>query len=428
MGGLNDPDSSQSALIGCLLICDSEEARRIATTVQSEWFTNKRLRAVWDILKEPCRRSQPVSLAVAVDLLKGSTDLAEYDSVSNTYEALLAQAIEDAGICTSWPEYAKQVRMGHARKAIITALDEAAIETTSAGSADEAIDNTIGKIVATAHSLPSASWEDSPAIEPMLGAFYDTYNEELEAIPFPQPELNTMGGMRKGNMVFVAAYSGQGKSWMCLDMMLHAASLGHKCAYFTLEVTKHELIERMIAMQTYTSLREISMKQAPYETILKGLGSIKQLPIDIYDGSTSLERVITAQLRNQYKIIFIDHLGLMRIHGKQTHRLNLDHTLEAMKGFATKHGIIFVIASQFSRPETKTGKIPKPTMYMMKESGGIEQIADYIIMVNKNVEMESGYERECYTMWTAKQRLGIAAREFQVTDLHERTGFRFRGF
>jgi replicative DNA helicase len=83
------------------------------------------------------------------------------------------------------------------------------------------------------------------------------------------------------------------------------------------------------------------------------------------------------------------------------------------KAFATENRVAMVLLAQLSRPENRT-KPPRPSMYMLKEAGGIEQIADYVVMIHQERELVQGYEQSRRIMWVEKQRQGVAAREFEV--------------
>jgi replicative DNA helicase len=59
-----------------------------------------------------------------------------------------------------------------------------------------------------------------------------------------------LGGLQKSDLIYVAGRPGMGKSSWGLGVAKGAAQLGFKSAFFSLEMSKRQLVERMISMDT----------------------------------------------------------------------------------------------------------------------------------------------------------------------------------
>lgn len=91
-------------------------------------------------------------------------------------------------------------------------------------------------------------------------SFLDTYydaNSYLSGIEFPwKPVQQATRGIRPGNLIYLSARPGQGKSSLAIDAAAHAVLQGKKVKYFSLEMTEMEMRYKLHARIAYQLTKE----------------------------------------------------------------------------------------------------------------------------------------------------------------------------
>ncbi|QQO17675.1 AAA family ATPase [Bradyrhizobium diazoefficiens] len=140
---------------------------------------------------------------------------------------------------------------------------------------------------------------------------------------------------RPGDLVLVGARPGQGKTLMSLELAVAAMKSGHRAAFFSLEYTEKDVLDR---------LRAIGADPAQFDKLLE---------VDCSDAISAdyvVKQMVTAP---RGTIVVIDYLQLL-----DQRRENPDLTVQvrALKSFARDKGLIVVFISQIDRsydPVTK---------------------------------------------------------------------------
>lgn len=140
---------------------------------------------------------------------------------------------------------------------------------------------------------------------------------------------------RPGDLVLVGARPGQGKTLMSLELAVAAMKSGHRAAFFSLEYTEKDVLDR---------LRAIGADPAQFDKLLE---------VDCSDAISAdyvVKQMATAPCGT---IVVINYLQLL-----DQRRENPDLTVQvrALKSFARDKGLIVVFISQIDRsydPVTK---------------------------------------------------------------------------
>jgi len=420
------PDLFEKAIIGSLLSVNADNAKSIAFDANPILFSTPQNLHAYKILRQAAIEGSPLRSKTAVAAIENSPGVLEhYGDHDGAVEAHLKNCIEAADPPESYPSFVKQLKLAHTKRILQGAIDKAQIESFMAPTPEEATSICVSNVITAASSLRILTTQTEFEISELRGEFFDSYTMGAEPIRFQQDRLNTVGGFRPGNIVFFGAKTALGKSWWALDVALEAALQGKRVRYYTLEMTRLEVIERLVAMmdaqQTFT-LEDVIQRKVPTATIQNYYSMIENLPITIIDGGRSPEQISTDTLAcgEDVDIIIVDHFHLLQFSGKD-YRIAVNNALNEFKSFAVENQVAMLMLAQLSRPENR-GESRKPTIYDLRESGAIEQIADFVILLHKNVEKMGITSREYYTMWTGKQRNGLPAGEFEVNF----KGYRFR--
>jgi replicative DNA helicase len=257
------------------------------------------------------------------------------------------------------------------------------------------------------------------ALQRLLEDYISDDPEDL--FPFAQATLNAIGaGMAPGDVVVVGARSGVGKTWWGLDEAERCVASGRRAVIFSLEMPQRQIVRRLMA-RGGISLTGLRKRAVPYDTLTDRADEIDRYRglLDIEDGPTTVDRVqsLLASARidgNPYRLVVIDHLHLMDVPGgRSEYRIALNQELTRIKHLASEHGCTIILLAQLNRPK-KGDEAKRPTIHDLRESGGIGDIADYVLLLHREPD-EQGHATNRGVIVVDKVRDGFGACDIDVT-------------
>lgn len=196
---------------------------------------------------------------------------------------------------------------------------------------------------------------------------------------------NCIRKVEKKQVVVVGAYSGVGKSDFAIEYMLRAICQEKmKVIFFSLEMPKGKLIERVVAKLIGCSMSEVEGYIASDDTVVQQAISKIQDHLLVYDGNNytiqDIERRIqTVNSKNvlggPVDMVFVDYFGYMK--GTSDFE-GASSSATKMKAIAKENNIIFVMLSQLNRGGNPYGE---PNMQQLKLTGDLEASADVIMLL-----------------------------------------------
>lgn len=309
----------------------------------------------------------------------------------------LFDLLSSVSVAANASYYAQIVR----DKAVLRRLVDASIKIAQlgyqgAGDVDDIVDVAQQTIYEVNDGKTS---DDYQAIKDLLEPVID----EIEAIqnfggaatgvPTGFAELDRLtNGLHAGQMVIVAARPGMGKSTLGLDFARNAAIRNHQAtAFFSLEMSKSEIVMRMLSAEAGLDLSKIRggrMNDDDWGRIVRKSGDISEAPLFIDDSPNLTMMEIRAKARrlkqrHDLKLIVIDYMQLMTS-GKrvESRQVEVSEFSRQIKLLAKELDIPVVALSQLNRgPESRSDK--KPMLSDLRESGSLEQDADLVILLHR---------------------------------------------
>ena len=164
--------------------------------------------------------------------------------------------------------------------------------------------------------------------------------------------------------------------------------------FFSLEMSKEQIIYRLLSMET--NINQVRLKtgqlvQSDWIKLTRAIKILSKLPIFIDDtvnlSINDIRSKIKTVLFEQKKIglVIIDYLQLMQLSNmKPDNRAQeLSQITRLLKTLAREFNIPIIALSQLSRNvENRVDK--KPVLSDLRESGSIEQDADLVLMLYRN--------------------------------------------
>lgn len=199
-------------------------------------------------------------------------------------------------------------------------------------------------------------------------------------------------GFQKGDFVIIAARPGSGKTSIAMQMAYNAAHGHHKKAGFiSLEMSKEQLIERLISMESRVPSEKMkvgNVNENEVEKIIGAAGKISETPLYVSDEYVGSSMELRRRMRRMVKehgcdIIFVDYLQLIR-GGKGGNREEEVAELSvSCKRVAKELHIPVVALAQLNR-ELEKRQDKRPLLSDLRESGSLEQDADLILFIYRD--------------------------------------------
>ena len=197
-------------------------------------------------------------------------------------------------------------------------------------------------------------------------------------------------GLNSSDLCLIAARPGMGKTSFALNIAQNVAQkAGKAVAIFSLEMSKEQLITRMLsseAMVDSLKLRTGELNNEDWGRLAAASGVLSSAPIYIDDASGIGVVEMKAKCRrlSDLGLIVIDYLQLMQGSRRNDNRVQeISEITRSLKIMAKELDVPIICLSQLSRgPESRTDK--RPMLSDLRESGAIEQDADCVLFLYRD--------------------------------------------
>lgn len=228
---------------------------------------------------------------------------------------------------------------------------------------------------------------------------------------------NMLTGLHGGELLLVAARPAMGKTAFVLNIA-HDLAVVHKkpCAIFSLEMSKEQLISRMIAIDAMVDSKSMKLGNMPdedWDKVIESVDDIARAPLFIDDNSAITVSELRSKCRKlkqtqNIELIIIDYLQLMSSNRPVESRQQfISDVSRALKNIARELNIPVIALSQLSRAvDGRTDH--KPVLSDLRESGAIEQDADVVMFIYRDeyYNPETTTKPQTAEIIIAKQRNG----------------------
>jgi replicative DNA helicase len=217
---------------------------------------------------------------------------------------------------------------------------------------------------------------------------------ELSGIPTSFYDLDaTLNGLQKSDLIILAARPAMGKTALALNIAQNVAIKAQiPVAIFSLEMSKHQLIQRMLSSEAEIDSQRIrtgNLQNKDWEKLVSSMDDIAKAPIYIDDtpGSTLTDiRAKCRRLKMEEKnlgLVMIDYLQLIESSGREDRTQQISAISRGLKILAKELDVPVLALSQLSRAtESRTDK--RPMLSDLRESGSIEQDADIVMFIYRD--------------------------------------------
>ena len=310
---------AEESLIGSLLL-DKDAIIKIADVVHIDDFYVDKNGLIYEAIIKLFEKREPLDVITLSEQLEKQGALKEIGGSS--YLTNLVNGVPSAAHVVN---YANIV----AQKATLRRLISAANQiNTIAYEEDGQLDNLLDKAERTLFDVSQKHLKQNfISIKDVLADSFDRLdslhkdNESLRGIPTGFTGLDTiLAGLQKSDLIILAARPSMGKTSLALNIAQNIATKeGVPVGIFSLEMSKEQLIDRMLASEAGIDswkLRTGSLEDKDFEKLNKAMGVLAEAPIYIDDSAMAnvMEmRTKARRLQSEHDLglIVIDYLQLM---------------------------------------------------------------------------------------------------------------------
>jgi len=199
------------------------------------------------------------------------------------------------------------------------------------------------------------------------------------------------GGWQNGDVYIIGARPAMGKTAFAIKFLEAAAMFGYDVTMFALEMKGERLIDRIIIEKTGIDdwrYKQGNLSDNELNIIADTSNYLYSLPVYIDDNSSQTVSRIKSKCRllkkkGKCKLIIIDYLQLTEGEGSSNNReQEIAKISREIKKMAKSLDVPVIVLSQLNRAlETRSGK--RPQLSDIRESGAIEQDADFVAFIHR---------------------------------------------
>jgi len=223
----------------------------------------------------------------------------------------------------------------------------------------------------------------------------------ITGIPSGFDRLDQMtSGFQRDEFIILGARPSIGKTALALNIASHIAF--HKkipTAFFSLEMSDIALVQRLISSEALVkalNLRTGFLSADDYRKVVNCMGLIYEAPFHIIDMPNMKILDLRSQARKMkslydVQIIFIDYLGLIGHENNSLPRYEqISEISRSLKGLARELHIPVVVLCQLTRDAQRE----EPTLAHLRDSGSIEQDADLVLFLHRELPKKTRKDKE----------------------------------
>lgn len=389
---------AEQSILGALML-DKDGIIKVADIISPEDFYDTRHQLIYEVMQELFERT------VSIDILTVSNTLEEkkeLDRVGGT--SYLSQLVNTVPSATHLSYYATIVRKkGTLRRLIKSAGEISNMAFAEQGDIEDILDTAEQKLFGVSqHQLK----QNFISVKNILHETFERIDElhrekgKLRGLSTGFTDLDKkLGGLQKSDLVILAARPSMGKTAMALDIIRHVSTVGKvPVGIFSLEMSKDQLVDRLLAAQSEVDLWKIrtgNLTEEDFEKLNYGMGALSEAPLYIDDaaGANIMEvRTKARRLQSEHNLglIVVDYLQLMAGRNLDNRVQEVSEISRSLKILARELNIPVIALSQLSRGvENRPDKVPQ--LADLRESGSIEQDADVVMFIYRE-DMYRGKE------------------------------------
>ncbi len=383
---------AEEALLGGVML-ENAALSQVSDYVREEDFYRPGNREIFKTILTLAMNQEPIDLVTVADHLKQRQKL---DEVGGS--GYLSSLVDNVHTAANLMAYARIVKNKSLLRGLIhTATDIVEKSYGEVEDVDLLVDDAEKSILDVARNRNQS--EITPIDEVVKRSFaaidaaYRS-NTTITGVPTGFADIDNLTcGFQRSDLIIIAGRPSMGKTSLALNIVHNTAAnpdTVNRVAFFSLEMSKEQLVTRMLCSQSEINAQTIRrglLKDEDWPRLSEAAAVVSELPIYIDDTaaiSVMEMRAKARRLKNDkgLDMVVVDYLQLMRGDGESRER-EISEISRSLKAMAKELDIPVVALSQLNRSvESRIDK--RPQLSDLRESGAIEQDADVIMFVYRD--------------------------------------------
>lgn len=221
-----------------------------------------------------------------------------------------------------------------------------------------------------------------------------TRGGDITGVPTGFKDLDKkLAGLHPANLVVIAARPSMGKSSLAINIAQHVAEQGKPVALFTLEMSREEVVQRILSSMASVDshrLRTGQLTPEMWQRIARESSRLYEMPFFVDDSADLTVTSIRAKcrrLKRKHKeigLVVVDYMQLMQGPTRSDNRQQeIAEISRSLKNLARELEVPVIALSQLNRQlEQRENK--RPRLGDLRESGAIEQDADIVLFIYRD--------------------------------------------
>ena len=383
---------AEQLVLGSILMDPEDVVPQVVDKVKPGYFYWKEHRLIFRAVLELFDKGDPADVVTVSNRLKEKDQLEEVQG-----RGYLADLLDKVVTTANLEHYTEILRQKALMRALINGgrrISELGYET------DRELKDILDRAEEIVFEISrQETVEDFHLLSDFLRDHFDEL-EELHHDPSQQtisglstgfPKLDEMtSGFQDGQLIVVAGRPGTGKTSFALSLVRNIAlKEGAGVGLFSLEMTKEQLLERLLCGEGRVNLHQLRggfVPSSKWRDIATAAGKLQESTIVIDDlpGNAILDvKAKARRMKAEHDIdmLVIDYLQLIEgTKSANTREQEIAHISRSLKGIARELKVPVIALSQLNRSVERRDK-KRPKLSDLRESGAIEQDSDLVTFI-----------------------------------------------
>ena len=384
---------AEMALLGCFLI-DNDIASDLIDKLNEDDFYQESHKYVLRAMQNVFNSRKPIDVVTVSDELDGEGALEKAGGI--VYLTELAQITPSAANYKSYYDIVSRDSMNRKLIRASRKIIETSMNSTDGQASLAFAEKAVYDISQQTENSSLLGMADGNIIDAVLEKFEKLQSDpdSFRGIPTGYKRLDKMThGLQPGALIVLAARPGMGKTSLAMNLVENASlRAGKTSAVFSLEMPRHEIVQRLICAYANVSMQKAldgQLAAKEWKKLMLASDQLKKSKIFIDDSSRVTPQEILSKCRRlksstgNLDLIMIDYIQLMssgdsRMAGAENRQQEIASITRDLKIMAKELGVPVIALSQLRRIQSK-----EPQLSDLRESGAIEQDADIVMFISR---------------------------------------------
>lgn len=404
---------SEQAVLGAVMQTGGKTFMDVQDIIDRDDFVRADHRVIWDAMVALDNEDTPSDFVIVIEKLKSDKLIDDAGGVD--YIAMLYS--ETVGTANA-RSYAKIVKERSIRRELIQMANEFKGLAEDSRDIDEVLADAQTKVMEIGYDAAEKGPVEAKVLVPKWLDDLDTMfhvEQSIRGISTGFRDLDKkINGLQRQNLIVIAGRPSMGKTALAMNIA-NEVSLSKPVLVFSMEMSSMELITRSVAQHSKVPLDRLlsgNLDEQQLTMASEGSNRVFHSYLHLDDSPAMVLAQIRARSRrikqkhSELALIIVDYIQLMSGDGKIHRAQQIADITRGLKALAKELDIPVIALSQLNRDVDKRDD-KHPRLSDLRESGSIEQDADVILFIYRDVVYdEQTRHKKVAEIIVGKQRNG----------------------